>query len=195
MDKRVKNFLRTERNWQEEMQLLREIVMTCDVEEDFKWMHPCYTLKGKNVVLIHGFKDYCALLFHKGVLLKDKKKLLVQQTKNVQEGRQLRFSNLEEIKGQSQIIISYIREAIENERAGKTIKLKKTSDYDVPEELVQEFDQDSKFKIAFEALTPVICFMSVESCNDNSFGKRRAAGLLTCQAHGFHPLNIIFWKA
>ncbi|MCY1053427.1 DUF1801 domain-containing protein, partial [Mammaliicoccus sciuri] len=87
----------------------------CDLEEDYKWMHPCYTLKGKNVVLIHGFKEYCALLFHKGSLLKDPEKLLIQQTKNVQAARQLRFTNVDQIKEQRDIIKAYVEEAIELE--------------------------------------------------------------------------------
>ena len=154
MDKRVNVFLKREKKWPEEMRLLREIVMECDLEEDYKWMHPCYTHEGKNIVLIHGFKAYCALLFHKGALLKDPKKVLIQQTKNTQVARQMRFTGVAEIGRQKSTIKTYIEEAIKNEKAGKEVKLKKTSEYEVPEELIAKLEDDSEFKAAFEALTP-----------------------------------------
>jgi len=154
MDKRVKVFLKRAKQWKEEMQMLREIVMECDLQEDYKWMHPCYTNNGNNIVLIHGFKDYCALLFHKGALLKDKKDILIQQTKNSQIARQLRFTSIDEIEKQKKIILDYIREAIKNEKDGKEVELKKTSEYNKPDELISAFKNDPEFKKAFDELTP-----------------------------------------
>lgn len=154
MDKRVRVFLKRAKQWKEEMQLLREIVMECDLEEDFKWMHPCYTNYGQNIVLIHAFKEYCALLFHKGALLKDKKGLLIQQTKNSQIARQLRFTSTEEIEKLKTFIKDYINEAIKNEKEGKEVELKKTSEYKTPKELLTAFDADPDFKKAFYELTP-----------------------------------------
>lgn len=154
MDKRVKAFLKKEKQWKEEMELLREIVMECDLEENFKWMHPCYTHNGKNIVLIHGFKEYCALLFHKGALLKDPQNILIQQTKNSQIARQIRFTDVEEIKNLKKTIKQYIKEAIKNEIEGKEVELKKTSEYEKPEELISAFDENPDLKKAFAELTP-----------------------------------------
>ena len=154
MDKRVKAYLSRAKQWKEEMKMLREIIIDCDVEEDFKWMHPCYTNKGKNIVLIHGFKEYCALLFHKGALLKDSQDVLIQQTKNTQVARQLRFASVAEIEKQKHIIKDYINEAIKNEQEGKEVALKKNSDYEKPDELLAAFKEDSDFEKAFNSLTP-----------------------------------------
>ena len=154
MDKRVRVFLKRAKQWKEEMELLREIVMECDLEEAFKWMHPCYTNNGNNIVLIHGFKDYCALLFHKGALLKDKNGILVQQTKNTQIARQIRFTGVHEIQKLKNTIKAYIKEAIQNEKDGKEVELKKTSEYETPKELLAAFDEDAAFKKAFHNLTP-----------------------------------------
>ncbi|MDC7995658.1 YdeI/OmpD-associated family protein [Altibacter sp. HG106] len=154
MDKRVAVFLQGAPRWNEEMTLLRKIVMSCDLSEDFKWNHPCYTHDGKNIVLIHGFKAYCALLFHKGALLKDPEQLLVQQTKNSQIARQLRFQHTKAINKQQEIIKAYIKEAIRNERQGKSVPLKTTSEYEVPNELLQKFEADPEYKKAFDQLTP-----------------------------------------
>ena len=154
MDKRVKAFLKKEKQWKQEMELLREIVLECDLEEEFKWMHPCYTNNGNNIVLIHGFKGYCALLFHKGVLLKDPENILIQQTKNSQIARQLRFTNVDEIEKRKTTIKDYIKEAIKNEKEGKEVELKKTSEYEKPDELISAFDEDPEFKRAFDELTP-----------------------------------------
>ena len=117
-------------------------------------MHPCYTYKEKNVVLIHGFKEYCALLFHKGALLKDSENMLVQQTKNVQAARQLRFTSAKEIEELEATIKAYIFEATEVEKAGLEVPMKRTSEYEYPEELLLKFKEDPSFKTAFEALTP-----------------------------------------
>ncbi|WP_042161131.1 YdeI/OmpD-associated family protein [Paenibacillus gorillae] len=142
------------KSWKEEFELLREIVLDCEVTEDFKWMHPCYTYDNKNVVLIHEFKEYCALLFHKGALLKDPHGILVQQTENVQAARQIRFTSLQAIDEMQLIIKDYIDEAIEIEKAGLKVEMKKSTEYTVPEELDNKFVEIPDLKTAFEALTP-----------------------------------------
>lgn len=142
------------KNWKEEFELLREIVLDCGLTEDFKWMHPCYTLDGKNIVLIHGFKEYCALLFHKGALLKDPHGILIQQTENVQAARQLRFTNAQTIQEMQLIIQDYIEEAVQIEKAGLQVELKKHDEYTVPEELANKFVEIPDLKTAFEGLTP-----------------------------------------
>ncbi|WP_336780092.1 YdeI family protein [Paenibacillus illinoisensis] len=142
------------KNWKEEFELLREIVLDCGLTEDFKWMHPCYTLDGKNIVLIHGFKEYCALLFHKGALLKDPHGILIQQTENVQAARQLRFTNAQTIQEMQLIIQDYIEEAVQIEKAGLQVELKKHDEYTLPEELANKFVEIPDLKAAFEGLTP-----------------------------------------
>lgn len=142
------------KQWKEEFELLREIVLDCDLKEDFKWMHPCYTFDDKNIVLIHGFKDYCALLFHKGALLKDPHGILIQQTENVQAARQIRFAGVQEIDELQLIIKSYIDEAIEIEKAGLQVEYRKNTEYAIPEELHHKFVELPDLKTAFEALTP-----------------------------------------
>lgn len=151
---KVDKYIEKIKNWKEETILLREICLDCGLYEDFKWMHPCYTLKGKNIVLIHGFKEYCALLFHKGVLLDDTENILVQQTENVQSARQIRFTNQKQISDLKAVIKAYIFEAIEVEKSGLEVKKKKTSEYKMPEELDKAFENDSDFKTAFYNLTP-----------------------------------------
>lgn len=137
------------------MILLRDLVIgTKLLTEDFKWKHPCYTYEGNNVVLIHGFKDYCALLFHKGALLKDADGILIQQTENVQSARQIRFTDLESIIDQSAMVKAYIREAVEIEKSGIKVVLKQTADYAIPEEFQTQLDSDLVLKNAFSALTP-----------------------------------------
>ena len=140
--------------WQEEIEHLRELVLDCGLTEELKWGCPCYTLEGNNIVLIHVFKEYCALLFFKGVLLNDADNILIQQTKNVQAGRQIRFTNLQEIEEMEKIVKSYIFEAIEVEKAGLKVVLKKTSEYSVPEEFQKRLDGSAALKKAFKALTP-----------------------------------------
>lgn len=154
MHPKVESFLNKASKWQEEYKALRRIVLDCGLTEDFKWKHPCYTYEGANVVLIHGFKDYCALLFFKGVLLKDPAGILVQQTENVQERRQLRFTGKAEITAAETTIKAYILEAVEVEKAGLKADYKETADFDMPEELLQKFEDDPAFKAAFKALTP-----------------------------------------
>lgn len=142
------------KKWKEEFKLLREIALDCGLTEDFKWMHPCYTFDNKNIVLIHGFKDYCALLFHKGALLKDPHGILIQQTANVQAARQIRFTNVQEIDEMQLILKTYIDEAIEVEKAGLQVTYKKNTEYIIPEELENKFVEIQGLKTAFEALTP-----------------------------------------
>lgn len=154
MNPKVDLFLGKTKKWQQEMPFLRELILSCKLTEEFKWMHPCYTSGGSNIVLVHGFKDYCALLFFKGVLMKDPKGLLVQQTANVQTARQIRFSNLDEIRKLSPQIKAYIKEAIRVEKAGLKVEYKKTADYAMPEEFKATLKLDKKLKAAFEQLTP-----------------------------------------
>jgi uncharacterized protein YdeI (YjbR/CyaY-like superfamily) len=133
---------------------LRNIILDSGLSEELKWGVPCYTHQNANVVLIHGFKDYCALLFHKGVLLKDEDGLLIQQTKNVQAARQMRFRNLDDVIRLQETITSYINEAIEIEKAGLKVELKQTSEYEVPVEFQSVLDDTPELKEAFNSLTP-----------------------------------------
>lgn len=151
---KVDEYLNKAKKWKEESEKLREIVLSCGLTEDYKWMHPCYTLENKNIVIIHGFKEYCALLFHKGALLKDKQGILIQQTENVQAARQIRFTNLQQIVDMETILKEYILEAIEVEKAGLKVELKKNTEYAVPEEFQTKLDENPALKTAFEALTP-----------------------------------------
>lgn len=154
MNPKVDGFLRKAKKWKEEFEKLREIVLDCELTEDFKWMHPCYTYENKNIVLIHGFKAYCALLFHKGALLKDTHGILIQQTENVQAARQIRFTNVQEIVEMSDVLKTYIRAAIEVEKSGVEVDFKKHEAYAVPEEFQTKLDDIPELKTAFEALTP-----------------------------------------
>lgn len=151
---KIDPFFSKAKQWKDEFQKLREIVLDCELTEDFKWMHPCYTYKNNNIVLIHGFKEYCALLFHKGALLKDPHRILIQQTENVQAARQLRFTSVEQIDEMQLIIKTYIDEAIEVEKAGLQVEFKKNTEYAIPEELQNKFVEIPDLKVAFEALTP-----------------------------------------
>ncbi|MDP4171937.1 MAG: YdeI family protein, partial [Bacillota bacterium] len=154
MNPKVDGFLIKAKKWQKEYEKLRNIVLDCELTEEFKWMHPCYTFEKKNIVLIHGFKEYCALLFHKGALLKDPHGILIQQTENVQAARQIRFTNVQEIVEMETILKAYINEAIEVEKAGLEVNLKKTTEFVIPEELQNKFDEIPALKTAFDALTP-----------------------------------------
>jgi uncharacterized protein YdeI (YjbR/CyaY-like superfamily) len=151
---KVEAFFSRAKNWKEEYETLRNIVLDCGLTEDYKWMHPCYTLEDKNIVLIHGFKEYCALLFHKGSLLKDPNGILIQQTENVQAGRQVRFTSVQQIVEMESIVKAYILEAIEVEKSGVEVEMKKHTEYVIPEELHTKFDEVPGLKTAFEALTP-----------------------------------------
>lgn len=154
MNSKVDWFFDKESKWQKEYRKLRAIVLDCGLTEELKWGVPCYSYQGKNVVLIHGFKNYCALLFHKGTLLNDTDNILIQQTENVQAARQLRFTRLQEIIDQESTIKTYIFEAVEVQKAGVEVRLKKTSDFKIPDEFQNAINDNQELKSAFEALTP-----------------------------------------
>jgi uncharacterized protein YdeI (YjbR/CyaY-like superfamily) len=160
MNPKVDWYFSKAKNWQEEIKQLRTIVLDCGLNEELKWGCPCYTFQASasgqktNIVLIHVFKEYCALLFFKGVLLKDADGILIQQTKNVQVARQVRFTNVGEIVKMKKILKAYIYEAIEVEKTGLKVKLKKTSDFSIPEEFQNKLNKSTAFKKAFDALTP-----------------------------------------
>jgi uncharacterized protein YdeI (YjbR/CyaY-like superfamily) len=151
---KVDALLRRATKWKEEFERLRTIALDCQLTEEVKWYQPCYTFQKRNVVLIHGFNEYCALLFFKGVLLKDPKRILIQQTENVQAGRQIRFTNVRDIAKLEPVLKAYIRQAIEVEKAGLKVKLKKTADFKIPNEFKNKLDELPALKTAFEALTP-----------------------------------------
>jgi uncharacterized protein YdeI (YjbR/CyaY-like superfamily) len=140
--------------WKKEFEKLRTIVLDCELTEEVKWGNPCYSKEGRNVVLIHGFKEYCALLFFKGALLKDAKSLLVRPGENTQASRQIRFSTTQEVDELKSVIKAYILEAMEVEKAGLKVKLKKTTDFQIPEEFQKRLDEAPALKKAFKALTP-----------------------------------------
>src|SRR5437660_11774409 len=154
MNAKVDWFFTKATEWQEEFEKLRNVILDCGLDEELKWGCPCYTFEKGNIVLIHGFKEYCALLFFKGALLKDAKGILVQQTENVQAARQVRFTNIREIVKMEPVLKAYIKEAIEVERAGLKVTYKKTSEFKVPEEFQNKLDQIPALKAAFDALTP-----------------------------------------
>jgi len=163
MNPKVDFYFRKEK-WQKELEQLRKIILDCGLNEELKWGAPCYTLavphvQGKaarksNIVLIHVFKEYCAVLFFKGALLKDTEGILIQQTENVQSARQVRFTNVREVVKLKPILKAYIFEAIEVEKAGLKVELKKTAEYSVPEEFKKKLDKNAALKKAFHALTP-----------------------------------------
>lgn len=154
MNPKVDFFFNKAQKWEEEYSKLRIIVLDCGLIEELKWGCPCYTFQKHNIVLIHGFKEYCALLFFKGVFLKDPKGILIQQTEHVQAGRQIRFINMREIAKMTHILKAYIFEAMEVERAGLKVKLKDTSAFEIPEEFQKKLKELPPLKIAFEKLTP-----------------------------------------
>lgn len=154
MNPKVDAFLSRAKNWQEEFTLLRAIALDAKLTEEFKWGQPCYVLEGTNIVLMHGFKEYCALLFFKGALMKDPKGILITQTENVQSARQIRFTSAQEISKMKTVLKSYIREAIAVEKAGLKVEFKKTAEFSMPEEFQARLDGNAKLKKAFEALTP-----------------------------------------
>ncbi|QJX76349.1 YdeI/OmpD-associated family protein [Priestia megaterium] len=154
MHPKVDEFLSKAKKWKEEYETLRKIVLDCELTEDYKWMNPCYTFEKKNIVLIHGFKEYCALLFPKGALLQDSHSILIQQTENVQGARQIRFTNVQEIVEKEAVLKAYIYEAIEVEKARLKVKVKKPEELIIPEELQHKFDEIPALKDAFTTLTP-----------------------------------------
>ena len=151
---KVDFFFDKEDKWQKEFEQLRTIVLDCGLDEELKWGQACYTLNGRNIVLMHGFKEYCALLFFKGALLNDTNGILIQQTENVQAARQIRFTNVKQITEMSSILKTYIYEAIEVEKAGLNVKYKKTEEFKIPEEFKNKLNNNPSLKTAFEALTP-----------------------------------------
>ena len=151
---KVDFFFNKAKQWQEEYEQLRRIALSCGLTEELKWGCPCYVHQKGNIVLIHGFKEYCAYLFFKGALLSDPNGILIQQTKNVQSPRQVRFTNVEEIRNLEPALKAYIQEAIEVEKAGLKVEPKKTEDFDVPGEFQYKLDRIPALKTAFEALTP-----------------------------------------
>ena len=158
MNPKVDWFFENDTKWQKEYKKLRALILDCGLTEKLKWGCPCYTYEDTNIVLIHGFKDYCALLFFKGALLNDPNSILIQQTKNVQSARQVRFTPADggtrEIVKMEKILKAYVYEAIEVERAGLKVKLKKTSDFKIPGEFQNKLDKNAALKKAFDALTP-----------------------------------------
>src|SRR5262245_1537706 len=159
MTKSTKNpkvdfFFTKAKQWKEEFEKLRMIVLGCGLTEELRWGCPCYTFEKRNVVLIHGFKEYCALLFMKGVLLKDANRILIQQTANVQSARQIRFTNVRDVVKMKSVLKAYIHEAIEVEKVGLSVNYKKTSEFKIPEEFQKQLDKIPALKTAFAALTP-----------------------------------------
>lgn len=154
MNPKVDFFFNKAEKWQEEYAKLRMVVLDCGLTEEVKWGVPCYTFQASNIVLIHGFKDYCALLFHKGVLLKDPDGILIQQTENVQSARQIRFTSVQEIIKMELILKAYIYEAIDVEKAGLKVNFKKSTEFTMPEEFINKLEEVPGLQDAFDALTP-----------------------------------------
>jgi uncharacterized protein YdeI (YjbR/CyaY-like superfamily) len=154
MNPKVDAFLKRQDKWRAAFEKLREILLGSGLTEELKWGQPCYAHDGKNVALIHGFKEYCAILFHKGALLEDPKGILIQQTRNVQAARQIRFTRVQEVTKLERTVKAYVREAIEVERAGLKVQFKKTEDLELPEEFESELAAKSKLRAAFATLTP-----------------------------------------
>jgi len=154
MNPKVDFYFNKAKTWQEEIEQLRMIVLDCGLTEELKWGVPCYTFQTSNIVLIHVFKEYCALLFFKGALLNDANGILIQQTENVQAARQIRFTNVREIVEMKPILKAYIFEAVEVEKAGLKVILKKTAEFAIPEEFQNKLREMTALKAAFEALTP-----------------------------------------
>ncbi|PJZ49139.1 YdeI/OmpD-associated family protein [Leptospira saintgironsiae] len=154
MNPKVDFFFNKAKQWKEEYEALRKIALASGLTEELKWGQPCYTSQENNIVLIHGFKEYCAFLFFKGALLKDPKGILIQQTKNVQSARQIRFTNLKEIDKLKTSLKSYIKNAIEVEKSGQKVNFKKTKEFDMPEEFLSKLEESPNLKSAFDSLTP-----------------------------------------
>lgn len=147
-------YFKKEEKWHEEVAKLRTIILECDLTEELKWGCPCYTYQKNNIVLIHVFKEYCAILFHKGVLLKDAEGILIQQTENVQSARQIRFTNLQEVIKLQDVIKAYVREAIEVEKSGLKVPFKKATEFAIADEFQARLEEDEELSTAFYALTP-----------------------------------------
>ncbi|MFZ5941239.1 MAG: YdeI/OmpD-associated family protein [Bacteroidota bacterium] len=154
MDPRVDLFLEKAGKWQKEMEALRNVVLSCELEEELKWGKPCYSVNKGNVVIIQGFKEYCALMFFKGALLQDPAGILLKTGENTQSGRQVRFTGIQKIREQEELLREYIFRAAEVEKSGAKVELKKTADYEVPDEFQSRLDSIPQLKKAFYALTP-----------------------------------------
>ncbi|HJT35947.1 MAG TPA: YdeI/OmpD-associated family protein [Pirellulales bacterium] len=154
MNPKVDAYLRKAKKWQREFEQLRRISLGCQLTEELKWGLPCYTLQNKNIVIIQGFKEYCALLFFKGALLKDPKGILVTPGEHTQAGRQIRFTNVREIVKMERVLSAYIHEAVDVEKAGLKVRLRKTADLDMPEEFEAKLAKSPDLRTAFSALTP-----------------------------------------
>lgn len=154
MNPNVDFFFIKDTKWKEAFEKLRQVALDCGLTEELKWGQPCYTFQQRNIVIIHGFKAYCALLFFKGALLHDPEKILIQQTENVQAARQIRFTSVTEIIQLQSTLKAYIYEAIEVEKAGLEVPLKKTSEFQIPQEFSKKLNESTALKAAFEALTP-----------------------------------------
>jgi uncharacterized protein YdeI (YjbR/CyaY-like superfamily) len=154
MNPKVNFYFDKAKKWQAEYQQLRTILLECELTEELKWGVPCYTAQNNNIVLIHGFKEYCAVLFHKGALLTDSQGILVQQTQNVQSARQVRFTSFQEIAAMAATLKAYIFEAIEVEKLGLKVEYKKTTEFVMPEEFLRVLEQNPALETAFDSLTP-----------------------------------------
>lgn len=154
MNPKVNFFFENAGQWQEEFKKLRAIALSTELVEDVKWGCPCYTYEGKNIFLIHGFKEYCALLFFKGALMKDPDNILIQQSKNVQAARQVRFTEVAQINDLEEVLRAYMFEAVEIEESGAKVEMKKTKEFEMAEEFQEKLDQNPALQEAFKALTP-----------------------------------------
>ncbi|QBA21156.1 hypothetical protein EU348_08120 [Chryseobacterium indologenes] len=154
MNPKVNFFFENAGQWQEEFEKLRTIALSTELTEDLKWGCPCYTYEGKNIFLIHGFKEYCALLFFKGALMKDPDHILIQQSKNVQAARQIRFTEVGQINDLEDVLRAYMFEAVEIEESGAKVEMKKTKEFEMAEEFQEKLDQNPALQEAFKALTP-----------------------------------------
>lgn len=154
MNPKVDFFFAKAEQWKEEFEKLRTIILDCGLTEELKWGCPCYTFEGSNIVLIHGFKEYCALLFMKGALFQDPNGILIQQTENVQSARQIRFTALQEIVQMEDVLKAYVAEAVRVEKAGLKVEFKEPTDFEFPEEFINKLEEVPGLQDAFEALTP-----------------------------------------
>lgn len=180
MNPKVDNFIDKAKKWQKEMEQLRMIVLDCQLTEELKWGVPCYTFQNNNIVLIHGFKEYCALLFFKGALISDANGILIQQTENVQAARQIRFTSLSQIIELEPILKAYIFEAIEIEKAGLKVILKEPKEAAIPEEFQQKLDEIPLLKTAFYNLTPGRQRAYILHFSDSKQSKTRASRVEKC---------------
>ncbi len=190
MNPKVDFYFNKAKKWQEEFEKLRMIMLHCGLTEELKWGCPCYTFEKRNIVLIHGFKEYCALLFFKGALLNDDKGILVQQTESVQAARQIRFTNVREIAKLKPILKAYIYEAVEVEKAGLKVNLKKTSEFTVPEEFQNTLDEIPALKKAFKALTPGRQRGYILYFSQPKQSKTRASRVERCKQHIFNGKGL-----